>query len=99
MIAMFTDFGNGPYTGQLKAVLNLDAPGIPVIDLMSDAPAHNPRAAAYLLAALVDVFPEGTVFVAVVDPGVGSPVRRPVIVRRSAGQSESHHVLSHQIIV
>ena len=30
MIAMFTDFGNGPYTGQLKAVLNVDAPGIPV---------------------------------------------------------------------
>src|SRR2546422_5743353 len=52
MIVLFTDFGlHGPYTGQMKAVLHRIAPGIPTIDLFADAPASNPKAAAYLLAA------------------------------------------------
>jgi S-adenosylmethionine hydrolase len=50
-----------------------------VIDLMHDAPVHDPRAAAYLLAALVPRLPAGAVMLAVVDPGVGGP-RDPVIV-------------------
>jgi S-adenosylmethionine hydrolase len=73
MIVLFTDFGlAGPYTGQVKAVLQRLAPGVPVIDLFADAPMRNPRAAAYLLAAYASWFPPGTVFLAVVDPGVGS---------------------------
>jgi S-adenosyl-L-methionine hydrolase (adenosine-forming) len=72
MIALFTDFGlHGPYTGQMKAVLHQMAPGIPVIDLFADAPAGRPKAAAYLLAAYAAWFPVGTVFLGVVDPGVG----------------------------
>ncbi|HXZ00520.1 MAG TPA: SAM-dependent chlorinase/fluorinase [Stellaceae bacterium] len=72
MIALFTDFGlAGPYTGQVKAVLHRLAPGVPVIDLFADAPSRNPKAAAYLLAAYGAWFPAGTVFLAVVDPGVG----------------------------
>jgi S-adenosylmethionine hydrolase len=52
MIVLFTDFGlHGPYTGQMKAVLEQMAPGTPVIDLFADAPTGNPRASAYLLAA------------------------------------------------
>lgn len=74
VIVLFTDFGPvGPYVGQVKAVLCRDAPGEPVIDLFADAPAHAPKAAAYLLAAYAGEFPEGTVFLAVVDPGVGGP--------------------------
>ncbi|MGH6932823.1 MAG: SAM hydrolase/SAM-dependent halogenase family protein [Dongiaceae bacterium] len=80
MIVLFTDFGlAGPYTGQVKAVLASDAPDIPVIDLFSDAPTRDPRAAAYLLAAYGAWFPPGTVFVAVVDPGVGGS-RKPIVV-------------------
>jgi S-adenosyl-L-methionine hydrolase (adenosine-forming) len=72
MIVLFTDFGlAGPYTGQMKAVLARDAPGIAVIDLFADAPTRNPRAASYLLAAYAAWFPPGTVFLCVVDPGVG----------------------------
>ncbi|MDZ7661292.1 SAM-dependent chlorinase/fluorinase [Thiohalophilus sp.] len=82
MIVLFTDFGyEGPYVGQMKGVLARHAPNVPVIDLMHDAPVFNPRAAAYLLAALCEPFPEQAVFVSVVDPGVGHPHRRPVIVR------------------
>ena len=80
MIALFTDFGlEGPYTGQLETVLYRTAPGVPVIGLFADAPSGRPRPAAYLLAAYGIWFPAGTVFLAVVDPGVGS-LRLPVIV-------------------
>ena len=72
MIVLFTDFGlNGPYLGQVKNILYRQAPGIPIVDLFANAPACNPKAAAYLLAAYVDEFPKDTVFFAVVDPGVG----------------------------
>lgn len=80
MIALFTDFGlHGPYTGQMKAVLHHMAPGVPVIDLFADAPAGNPRASAYLLGAYAEWFRSGTVFLCVVDPGVGGE-RPPLIV-------------------
>lgn len=80
MIVLFTDFGRiGPYVGQMQAVLTRLAPGVPVVDLLADAPAWNPRAAAYLLAAFAPEFPAGSVFVAVVDPGVGT-TRRPLLV-------------------
>lgn len=80
MIVLFTDFGvTGPYVGQMKAVLACRAPGVPVIDLLSDAPTFDPRAAAYLLAAYVAEFPAGTVFLGVVDPGVGGPRKAGVL--------------------
>jgi S-adenosylmethionine hydrolase len=80
MLVLFTDFGfDGPYVGQMKAVLQTAAPGVSVIDLMHDAPAFDPQSSAYLLAALAAEFPVGSVFVAVVDPGVGTD-RRPVVV-------------------
>lgn len=79
MIVLFTDFGlEGPYVGQMKAVLHASAPGVPVIDLFADAPAFEPQLASYLLAAYVDAFPRDAVFLCVVDPGVGS-ARDPVI--------------------
>ena len=76
MIILFTDFGL-PYTGQIKAVLQQLAPGVPVIDLFADAP--EPMAAAYLLRAYGDDFPSASVFLSVVDPGVGGP-RLPAVV-------------------
>ncbi|SMH55534.1 SAM hydrolase/SAM-dependent halogenase family protein [Azospirillum agricola] len=80
MIVLFTDFGlSGPYTGQVKAVLARQAPGVPVIDLFADAPAFDPQLSAYLLAAYAPAFPLGSVFVCVVDPGVGTD-RRPLVV-------------------
>ncbi len=82
MIVLFTDFGlEGPYVGQVKAVLHREAPGVPVVDLFHDAPAHEPELAAYLLAAYTGEFADGTVALCVVDPGVGSAGRGAVIVR------------------
>ncbi|MDO8843127.1 SAM hydrolase/SAM-dependent halogenase family protein [Methylicorpusculum sp.] len=77
--ALFTDFGPaGPYLGQMESVLRQFAPHIPVIHLVSDAPSANPIAASYLLATLRGSFPEDTIFLTVVDPGVGGS-RRPVV--------------------
>jgi integrase len=62
MIVLFTDFGlQGPYTGQMKAVLHQRAPGVPTIDLLADAPVGNPKASAYLLAAYAEWFAAATV--------------------------------------
>ena len=84
MIVLFTDFGLcGPYTGQMKAVLHQMVPGIPIIDLFADAPVGNPKASAYLLAAYAKSFGSGTIFLCVVDPGVGST--RPAIILEAEG--------------
>ncbi len=81
MIALFTDFGlSGPYVGQLHAVLAREAPGIPVIDLFHDLPPYRVPAAAYLLPAYTQGFPVDSIFVCIVDPGVGGP-RKPLLVR------------------
>lgn len=81
MIVLFTDFGwRGPYIGQMKAVLARDAPDVVIVDLLHDAPVYDPRTAAYLLAAYLAELPSGAVLLGVVDPGVGSAARRPVIV-------------------
>jgi hypothetical protein len=80
MIVLFTDFGSeGPYTGQMKAVLRREAPQSDIIDLFADAPVGNPRASAYLLAAYAAWFPPGTIFLCVVDPGVGGK-RAPLMI-------------------
>jgi S-adenosylmethionine hydrolase len=80
MIVLFTDFGVcGPYVGQMKAVLLQRAPGVDTVDLFADAPAFDPQLSAYLLAAYVHEFPAQSVFLCVVDPGVGSEARKALI--------------------
>ena len=80
MIVLFTDFGvAGPYVGQVEAVLHQTAPGVAAVQLFADAPRGQPQLAAYLLAAYAAWFPTNTVFLCVVDPGVGS-ARRALIV-------------------
>jgi hypothetical protein len=72
MIYLFTDFGSADiYVGQVRMVLAERAPGIPVIDLLHDAPPFNIAAGAHLLAALAARMRAGDVVIAVVDPGVG----------------------------
>lgn len=75
-LVLFCDFGL-PYTGQMKAALARGAPDHPVIDLFHDVPAQDVRAGSVLLAAHADDFPPGSVFVCVVDPGVGTDAREP----------------------
>ncbi len=81
MIVLFTDFGNdGPYVGQMKAVLAQQAPETPIIDLLHNAPRFNVRASAHLLAAYISAFPADSVLIGVVDPGVGDVQRKAVAI-------------------
>jgi len=82
MIVLFTDFGwRGPYVAQLINVLHRRAAEVPVLNLFCDAPSFNPYTSAHLLDAYWHEFAEGTVFLCVVDPGVGTAQRQPVVVR------------------
>ena len=82
MIVLYTDFGlRGPYIGQLQAAIYRYSPEARVVNLIADAPVFNPKAAAYLLAAYVHEFAGNSVFLCVVDPGVGTAERMPVVVK------------------
>ena len=61
-----------PYLGQMKAVLHELAATLPIVDLLHDIPRYNVKAASYLLPALSNSFPKESVFLCVIDPGVGS---------------------------
>jgi len=85
VIVLFTDFGNrDPYVGQVKARLAEHAPTQLVVDLLHEVPDFNPHAGAHLLAAFAPGFPPGSVFLAVVDPGVGTP--RDAVVTLAGGR-------------
>ncbi|UCH75481.1 MAG: SAM-dependent chlorinase/fluorinase [Rhodospirillales bacterium] len=80
MILLFSDFGYaGPYLGQMRTAILACDPAADIVDLMHDAPRGDPRAAAFLLAALAERMPRDCVCLAVVDPGVGG-ARPPLIV-------------------
>ncbi len=80
MIVLITDYGlSGPYTGQVTNVLHQLAPDVPVISLFAALPMFNSLAASYLLPAYAREFEKDTVFLCVVDPGVGS-MRRAIVV-------------------
>ncbi len=80
MIALLTDFGTKDhYVGVMKAVMKGIRPQAEFVDITHDIPPQDVRAAAFTLMNVVQYFPKGTVFLVVVDPGVGTQ-RRPVIV-------------------
>jgi S-adenosylmethionine hydrolase len=73
MIALFTDFGlEGPYIGQINAVLAEQCPQESMVCIFSDLPTFNAHASAYLLPPYTTYLPIGTICLCVVDPGVGS---------------------------
>ena len=87
MIVLFTDFGaDDIYVAQVKAALIEHAdPGTPILDLLHAVPNFGARAGGHLLAALQASFPAGAVFLAVVDPGVGSA--RDAVVLEADGKA------------
>jgi S-adenosylmethionine hydrolase len=73
LITLLTNFGlHDTYVGQVKGAILAIAPGATVVDLGHSVPPQDVQAGAFLLWSAVEVFPRGTVHVAVVDPGVGS---------------------------
>lgn len=76
LIALLTDFGTRDhYVGAMKGSILSVCPEAVLVDIVHDLPPHDVPAAAFALSAAYSAFPRGTVFVAVVDPGVGSDRR------------------------
>jgi S-adenosylmethionine hydrolase len=76
VIAFLSDFGTRDhYAGTMKAVTLGICPEATLVDITHDVPAHDVLTAALELAASYRYFPPGTVFLTVVDPGVGSARR------------------------
>lgn len=76
IIALLTDFGlRDHYVGAMKGAILSIAPQATLVDLVHELPAHDVATGAFALMAAYRAFPRGTVFVAVVDPGVGSDRR------------------------
>jgi S-adenosylmethionine hydrolase len=76
LIAFLTDFGTQDhYAGTMKGVVLGICPDATLVDITHDIPAHDVMDGALELAASYKYFPSGTIFVVVVDPGVGSPRR------------------------
>jgi S-adenosyl-L-methionine hydrolase (adenosine-forming) len=81
LITLLTDFGNrDSFVASMKGVILTINPQATFVDLSHHVPPHSVEDAAYLLNSCYRYFPEGTVHVAVVDPGVGS-ARRPLIAK------------------
>ena len=81
IIGLLTDFGQQDhYAGVMKAVIASIAPDATVIDLSHAVPPQSVLAGQRLLRASLPYFPPGSIFLAVVDPGVGT-VRRPMALR------------------
>jgi S-adenosylmethionine hydrolase len=79
LVCLLTDFGDSDtYAACMKGVLLSLCPQVKLIDITHRVPPHNVLSASYLLYSAWDYFPKGTVFVCVVDPGVGSE-RREII--------------------
>ncbi|HLH24496.1 MAG TPA: SAM-dependent chlorinase/fluorinase [Chloroflexota bacterium] len=76
LITLTTDFGlTDNFVGVMKGVIAGIAPAARVIDLSHVVPPQDVRAGAFVLATGFEVFPPGTIHLAIVDPGVGSARR------------------------
>jgi S-adenosylmethionine hydrolase len=85
LLTLLTDFGTADYyVAAVKGTVLRLAPGTALVDVSHEVPPGDVETASFLLRAAAPSFPEGTVHLAVVDPGVGSG-RRILAVRSGTG--------------
>jgi len=81
IITLTTDFGlKDPYVAEMKATILCICPNATIVDVTHGIDKFNIRMGAYLLASVSPYLPEGTIHVAVVDPGVGTR-RRSILIK------------------
>jgi len=84
-IAILTDFGyRDHYAGVMKGVIASISPQAPIIDLTHGIPPQQVLAGSLVLRESVNFFPRRTIFLGVVDPGVGTG-RKPIAVETKSG--------------
>src|SRR5512137_1983444 len=82
-IALLTDFGlDDFFVPSLKGVILSINPEARIVDVGHNVPPYDVRAGGFILASCAPFFPAGTIFLSVVDPGVGSE-RRILLARTS----------------
>ena len=85
-IALLTDFGTEDgYAGAMKGAILNENPNVKIVDISHDIQPFDIRQAAFCLNNSYPYFPEKTVFVVVIDPGVGTK-RRGIVVKTSQHQ-------------
>ncbi len=76
IVTLLTDFGTADsYVAEMKGVLSTYAPNATLVDITHEVSPGDVRAAQYILSRTWMFFPEGTIYVAVVDAGVGTDRR------------------------
>jgi S-adenosylmethionine hydrolase len=83
IITLTTDFGKGEYVGAMKGVIYSTCPDVKIVDINHEIEKFNVHQAAASVFSSCPHFPEGSVHVVVVDPGVGTK-RRGVIVKTAS---------------
>lgn len=84
-ITLLTDFGTrDAYVGAMKGAILSVSPAASIVDICHDVPPQDIMTGAFLLGSACASFPQGTVHVAVVDPGVGTRRRIVLLVTPSA---------------
>ncbi len=79
IITLLTDFGaKDHYVASMKGVILGINPRCTLVDITHEVPPQNIEDGAFVLANAYSHFPKGTIHVAIVDPGVGSP-RKPIL--------------------
>lgn len=77
---LITDYGyKDPYVGVVKGVIKSINPHADIVDLTHGVERHNILEAAIMLLISAKYFPIGTIFIVIVDPGVGSG-RRAILI-------------------
>jgi hypothetical protein len=85
IIALLSDLGTRDYfVGAMKGVILSKNPEAKIVDITHEIRKFDLRAATFVLAQGAKNFPKGTVFVVVVDPGVGTP-RKCILLRTKNG--------------
>ncbi len=81
IVTLTTDFGlKDSYAAEMKAAILRICSNTVIVDITHEIEKFNIQTGAYVLASAVPYFPEGSIHVAVVDPGVGTR-RRPIIIQ------------------
>ena len=81
IIGLLSDFGlRDSYVAEMKAVILSICPEARLVDISHEIRKFDVRMGAFVLASAAKSFPDGSIYLAVVDPGVGSE-RRPLIVQ------------------
>jgi len=80
IITLLSDFGlKDPYVAEMKAIIMTICPEARIVDISHFIEKFNVRMGAFILASGARYFPDGTIHIAVVDPGVGTR-RRAILV-------------------